>query len=248
MYGQYSAQYEKATDVLDEMMSSGRTYKHFHKIVSGAFTADACKGLDFESFLIMPVQRLPRYGLLLRDLKKHTDPEHPDQATITQTLETIDSVNSQINQDIFIHKQREALLLVIQQFTREPQEFYAPSRIFMSQGPLRLLSTKEEWVKMECFLFNDMLAYASVNKIGKRYTLQGTLEFLKGHSSVEVANLPSSNIYSFSIRGKTRQLVLSAESEQAKIEWMRLIDEATTPRHKGSDPRSRRTAADDIPS
>jgi hypothetical protein len=31
-----------------------------------------------ESYLILPVQRIPRYQMLLSDLVKHTSPEHPD--------------------------------------------------------------------------------------------------------------------------------------------------------------------------
>lgn len=36
------------------------------------------KGLDIESYLIKPVQRLPKYVLLYKDLLKHTDKNHPD--------------------------------------------------------------------------------------------------------------------------------------------------------------------------
>ena len=34
--------------------------------------------LDFDSFIVKPIQRLPKYVLLLKDLLKHTDPTHPD--------------------------------------------------------------------------------------------------------------------------------------------------------------------------
>lgn len=36
------------------------------------------KSLDLASFLIMPVQRIPRYNLLLTDMFKNTWAEHPD--------------------------------------------------------------------------------------------------------------------------------------------------------------------------
>lgn len=38
----------------------------------------ACHGLDLESLLILPVQRIPRYIMLLKDLYRHTPPAHPD--------------------------------------------------------------------------------------------------------------------------------------------------------------------------
>lgn len=37
-----------------------------------------CNGLSLASFLIMPVQRIPRYSLLLQDMVKHTWTSHPD--------------------------------------------------------------------------------------------------------------------------------------------------------------------------
>lgn len=36
------------------------------------------KSLDLASFLIMPVQRIPRYNLLLTDMMRHTWEDHPD--------------------------------------------------------------------------------------------------------------------------------------------------------------------------
>jgi hypothetical protein len=38
------------------------------------------KGRELDQFLIMPVQRIPRYHLLLRELVKHTWSTHPDFA------------------------------------------------------------------------------------------------------------------------------------------------------------------------
>ena len=39
-----------------------------------------------ESYLIMPIQRIPRYNLLLEDLVMHTWPEHPDYDAVRWTL------------------------------------------------------------------------------------------------------------------------------------------------------------------
>jgi hypothetical protein len=36
------------------------------------------KGMDIEDFLVKPIQRLPKYVLLFKDLLKNTDEDHPD--------------------------------------------------------------------------------------------------------------------------------------------------------------------------
>lgn len=38
--------------------------------------------LDLQSFLIMPVQRFPRYELLLREVLKHTPADHVDRDSL----------------------------------------------------------------------------------------------------------------------------------------------------------------------
>jgi hypothetical protein len=49
------------------------------------------------SFLIMPVQRIPRYALLLRDLLKNTWEDHPDYENIQKALKLIESIGMDVN-------------------------------------------------------------------------------------------------------------------------------------------------------
>jgi hypothetical protein len=56
------------------------------------------RGLAVEAFLIKPVQRLPKYVLLLKDLLKHTDPDDDDYARIELALKQFKDVNSSINE------------------------------------------------------------------------------------------------------------------------------------------------------
>lgn len=50
------------------------------------------------SFLIMPVQRIPRYELLLRDLRKATPEAHKDAELIAEALARVEAVNRSINE------------------------------------------------------------------------------------------------------------------------------------------------------
>eukprot|EP00012_Vannella_robusta_P005789 CAMPEP_0206209004 /NCGR_PEP_ID=MMETSP0166-20121206/16632_1 /ASSEMBLY_ACC=CAM_ASM_000260 /TAXON_ID=95228 /ORGANISM="Vannella robusta, Strain DIVA3 518/3/11/1/6" /LENGTH=95 /DNA_ID=CAMNT_0053630281 /DNA_START=442 /DNA_END=726 /DNA_ORIENTATION=+ len=50
------------------------------------------EGKSIGSFLIMPVQRIPRYYLLLKDLFKHTWEDHPDYANLKQAAEKMGEV------------------------------------------------------------------------------------------------------------------------------------------------------------
>ena len=56
------------------------------------------KGMEIESFLIKPVQRLPKYVLLYKDLLKHTDPNHPDYENISRCLTEFSKINDANNE------------------------------------------------------------------------------------------------------------------------------------------------------
>eukprot|EP00471_Norrisiella_sphaerica_P009737 CAMPEP_0184499808 /NCGR_PEP_ID=MMETSP0113_2-20130426/42556_1 /TAXON_ID=91329 /ORGANISM="Norrisiella sphaerica, Strain BC52" /LENGTH=655 /DNA_ID=CAMNT_0026887859 /DNA_START=89 /DNA_END=2056 /DNA_ORIENTATION=+ len=49
-------------------------------------------GLSISSFLIMPIQRVPRYVLLIRELVKHTDEEHPEYSSLQRALKSIQKI------------------------------------------------------------------------------------------------------------------------------------------------------------
>lgn len=48
----------------------------------------------------MPVQRVPRYNLLLQDLLKHTDESHPDYKKIQESLAKMNEVATKINESV----------------------------------------------------------------------------------------------------------------------------------------------------
>ena len=52
---------------------------------------------DLSSLLIKPIQRLPKYVLLFKDLKKNTEETHPDYQYIVQALEKFEVINNELN-------------------------------------------------------------------------------------------------------------------------------------------------------
>ena len=44
---------------------------------------------DLKSMLIMPIQRIPRYKMLLDDLKKHTPQNHPDYQNLVEGCKVV---------------------------------------------------------------------------------------------------------------------------------------------------------------
>ena len=107
MYTAYLQNYTAALTTLDAQ----RKNKGFH-----AFLTDARKrtaGLDLMSYLIMPVQRVPRYELLLRELMRYTPGTHPERPTLCAALTKVVSVAVHINASAR-HAQEMSKLMEIQ--------------------------------------------------------------------------------------------------------------------------------------
>ncbi|KAI9168444.1 hypothetical protein H9P43_007816 [Blastocladiella emersonii ATCC 22665] len=58
---------------------------------------------DLAAFLIVPVQRIPRYELLLKDIIRHTEPTHPDLAHLQQALAGIRHAAKRVNRAKMYH-------------------------------------------------------------------------------------------------------------------------------------------------
>eukprot|EP01080_Neovahlkampfia_damariscottae_P003086 gene3086-5256_t len=56
-------------------------------------------GLDLKSLLIQPIQRLPRYSLLLRDLIEQTNEKHVDYADLVTAKNKLDKIVETINEN-----------------------------------------------------------------------------------------------------------------------------------------------------
>jgi hypothetical protein len=68
------------------------------------------QGLSLQSVLIMPVQRLPRYELLLADLLKKLPQEHPARHKVENALEVVTESAQQVNAALRSHEKVAAML------------------------------------------------------------------------------------------------------------------------------------------
>ena len=92
-YTQYLSVFEPASSALHEARDSNRA---FDKFLRSNEARGRCR-TDFFSMLIMPVQRIPRYKLLVRELLSHTSPLHEDYDVLTMCMKAIGDMSSRIN-------------------------------------------------------------------------------------------------------------------------------------------------------
>jgi hypothetical protein len=77
MYSQYAIGHTHATELLTTLANDPK-HGVFHKWLKEQQADTTCKGHSIHSLLIQPIQRIPRYQLLMKELLKYTPEGHPD--------------------------------------------------------------------------------------------------------------------------------------------------------------------------
>jgi len=94
VYTDYVNKFDSALEVLQRNQANPKFSKFLQKIM-----AEGKIPLDLGAYLINPVQRLPRYELLLREVVKHTPEGHIDYQSVNEAQATLKEVNERINQN-----------------------------------------------------------------------------------------------------------------------------------------------------
>jgi hypothetical protein len=96
----------------------------------------ACKGQPIESFLIMPVQRIPRYRLLLEQLLKYTPRDHPDFTRCSAALSQVSSVATELDYSLLRFEQSASMLKAVYSFRPPMCQLMLPHRLLLREGAL----------------------------------------------------------------------------------------------------------------
>lgn len=136
-----------------------------HEVATQEWFVKLCPAVVLlESLLISPVQRIPRYTLLLTDLYNNTMEDHPDDKLLLKALAMMKNVATHVNQQISHTKysdkmQNEGLLFLLAPnrtiVMDEILSVAAEKSLYIGAKEARAFLGKEKQ-KMACILFNDI--------------------------------------------------------------------------------------------
>eukprot|EP00903_Cladosiphon_okamuranus_P014391 g13359.t1 len=152
-YSVYVKKYPQALKSL-EVCEGNSSFKAF---VRACEHQEACHGLDLRAYLIQPVQRVPRYRLLIIELLKHTRESHPDWVDLNAALANVSSTAAKLNQGAR-DQERFVRALEIQNEFRE--HFLKPSSHLVKEGDLLKVCNGGPR-RYKFVLFSDMLVYGT---------------------------------------------------------------------------------------
>ena len=154
MYSDFVSTYEKSSKKLSELRKKSKKLNQFLNEI----TKNKTKGMTLESFLIMPIQRVPRYKMLLSELLKHTTPSRADHNDLTIALSKISEVALKINESININDDNESMLH-IQQLFNNTVKIIKPARVLkkmVSDVKVSSISLPSKQIGT-LYIFNDMI-------------------------------------------------------------------------------------------
>jgi hypothetical protein len=177
---------------------------------------------NLECMLILPVQRIPRYVLLLTDLLNNTDKNHPDYDNITKSYQAIKSLADSIDEAIGKAKSRSQCIEIQSRienlFGRKAlpiPTLVEAHRVFIKEGVLKKQATK--LTDQRFYLFNDLLLITPMT--AEKFVTIKPLYL----SSITLKNTSPTDL-SFIILSYGESFTVYAQNLSEKKEWLKAIE------------------------
>lgn len=156
MYYSYASSFEEANALIQKLVKDNREFASFlHNQETRPETAT-----KLVSLLIAPIQRVPRYKLLLDELMQHTNSETEEFQHLKKAILEIAYVTHHINERIREHDNMQKMLTIQGSLVDGQPKIMIPGRQFIKEGPLMKVSRNGTTSHQRIFfLFNDMLMY-----------------------------------------------------------------------------------------
>uniref|UniRef100_A0A8C8RM97 FYVE, RhoGEF and PH domain containing 3 n=1 Tax=Pelusios castaneus TaxID=367368 RepID=A0A8C8RM97_9SAUR len=227
MYGEYVKNFDRAMDMVNTWMQRSSPFKD---VVQNIQKQDVCGNLTLQHHMLEPVQRIPRYELLLKDYLKKLPEESPDRKDAEKSLELISTAANHSNAAIRKMEKMHKLLEVYERLGGE-EDIVNPANELIKEGHIQKLSAKNGTAQDRyLFLFNSMVLYCvpKLRLIGQKFSVREKMDI----AGLQVQEIVKQNVaHTFSITGKKRSLELQARTEEEKREWIQVI-QATIEKHK----------------
>ncbi|XP_010016346.1 PREDICTED: FYVE, RhoGEF and PH domain-containing protein 3, partial [Nestor notabilis] len=227
MYGEYVKNFDRAMDMVNTCMQRSSPFKD---VVQNIQKQEVCGNLTLQHHMLEPVQRIPRYELLLKDYLKKLPEESPDRKDAEKSLELISTAANHSNAAIRKMEKMHKLLEVYERLGGE-EDIVNPANELIKEGHIQKLSAKNGTAQDRyLFLFNSMVLYCvpKLRLIGQKFSVREKMDI----AGLQVQEIVKQNVaHTFSITGKKRLLELQARTEEEKREWIQVI-QATIEKHK----------------
>ncbi|KAF9574945.1 hypothetical protein EC968_004946 [Mortierella alpina] len=223
MYSNYVKTYTSALTHINECMNRNDRFAEFIKSTA---KRPECKNLDFQSYLMLPVQRIPRYRMLLESLLRHTPEDHPDHRKLQSAFKSMEHTANFVNETIRQHEMFGEMVDLQSKITGLAEPLVAPGRALLKRGNVWKVCRRNVQLRV-IILLSDCILWTSPSM----NPLEDTLTF---HRKVGLENCtvigaedpdPTKNAFQIISPEKSSQVYVDTPKE--KEAWMVAIRKAT---------------------
>ncbi|XP_029616906.1 FYVE, RhoGEF and PH domain-containing protein 4 isoform X3 [Salmo trutta] len=224
MYAEYVMSFDHAMELLRVWTERSAPFRN---IIQDIQSQEVCGSLTLQHHMLEPVQRLPRYEMLLRDYLKRLPDDDSDHSHAEKSLQVISMAATHSNSAI---RQSENLkkLLEIYEMLGEEEDVMNPSNEFIREGRILMLAARHSATERHLFLLNNMLLCCTprFSLGGQRFTVRTRID-VEGMTVQRTTN--EHHPHTFQVSGKERTLErtldLQASSEQDEEDWIRAFQD-----------------------
>lgn len=158
LYSLYANNFNKSSKLLEDCLQK---YPDFTRLVNFQENREEMQSLKLSALLVTPIQRIPRYRLLVGTLLEKTPSDAIDYAKLNDAHEKLDEVANHINECVRQHENFTKMLSVQNRFVGENKpQIITPGRVFIKEGKLDKVTLKGQSKERTVYLFNDILIVA----------------------------------------------------------------------------------------
>uniref|UniRef100_A0A3P8WIT0 FYVE, RhoGEF and PH domain containing 4b n=1 Tax=Cynoglossus semilaevis TaxID=244447 RepID=A0A3P8WIT0_CYNSE len=221
MYADYVRNFDQAMELVRTWTERSAAFRN---VILDVQSQEVCGSLTLQHHMLEPIQRLPRYEMLLRDYLRRLPQENPDYELAHKSLEAISMAATHSNSAIHKAENRKRLLEIYEMVGEE--EVVNPTNELLREGRLvKLAARNTSAMERHLFLFNNFLLCCTPRfcLVGQRFTVRCRIGVDGMH--VQQTN-NEDHPFTFQVSGKEKTLELQASSEQDRDEWIKVFQEA----------------------
>ncbi|XP_067015820.2 rho guanine nucleotide exchange factor 39 isoform X2 [Anabrus simplex] len=159
LYSVYAYDYKNVLTVLQEMQNNSSELSRFIQDQENHPEV----GTKLPSLLITPIQRVPRYRLLLKEVLSLTPPTHPDYITLQGSLSEVEKTAEHINSLVQEQENMQKMIQIQRSLQNGRPSIITPGRKLLKEGLLMKVSPHGNKAHSRYFiLFNDLLMYCKM--------------------------------------------------------------------------------------
>uniref|UniRef100_A0A669BC66 FYVE, RhoGEF and PH domain-containing protein 3 n=1 Tax=Oreochromis niloticus TaxID=8128 RepID=A0A669BC66_ORENI len=218
MYGEYVKNFDRAMDLVNTWTQRSSQFK---SVVQNIQKQDVCGNLTLQHHMLEPVQRIPRYELLLKDYLKKLPDDALDRKDAEKALELISTAANHSNAAIRKMEKMHKLLEVYERLGGE-EDIVNPANELIKEGHIKKMSAKNGTAQDRyLYLFNNMVLYCvpKLRLMGQKFSVRERID-IAGMAVQE--NVKQNLPHTFAIIGKRRSLELQARTAEEKEDWIQV--------------------------